>query len=160
MADKLDVFLAVCSDALKSEQAATDRLTGKAEKYLGAIGAIVGFHIVEFGALTFSGNAMQTACSIAILAGLLLLFFALTATLWSMRVQAGPGFPSSEKLQKVLAETGEDQARSRVAAIYLALRDGISEINRKRAFTIRIAGALLIAGFLVSVFGQMCLRFR
>lgn len=161
MADKLDTFLTICSDALQAEVEVMDRLTGKVEKYVAAIGVILGFHIVELGQFSFSGHAVRTAFSVAAVAGLGLLLVALVLALISMRVRAYPTFPKSCHLQRLMeADVSDDQAKVSAAQAYLDLRDAILAVNEKRASSIRISGAMLAIGFLMSFLGQLGLALK
>jgi hypothetical protein len=160
MADKIDVFISVCSDALKAEDEVKDRLAAGAEKYLGVIGVLLGFQVVKMQDLSFSGGATQLACSVAALLGLGLLFVALALILWGMRVREYPTFPESAVLKKLNAAPTYDAAGHLVANVYLDLRDSILAINEKRAATYKIAGMVLLAGVLLTVFGQVGLGLK
>src|ERR1039458_6628861 len=70
-----------------SPPARRESLRAGAEKYLAAIGVILGFHIVEMGELRFSGPAARLGCSIGVVVGLALLFAAFVVALQSMRVR-------------------------------------------------------------------------
>jgi len=159
MADKLDVLVAFCSDALKAEDQVMDRLSGRAEKYLAAVGVILGFHIVEAKALTFSGPALRAACSVSVVVGLVVLFAAFVLALQSMRIREYPTYPKTRKLEAEGGKT-DDQMKRDIAATYLALRDGILKVNEKRAFTVRFAGILLTLGFSIMVLAQLGLTFQ
>lgn len=159
MGDKLDLLLTISSDALQAEVEVMDRLSNRAEKYVAAIGVILGFHIIELGQLSFSGRAAQTVCSVGVVAGIGLLFVALATALLSMRVRNYPTFPKSDDMQLLAAAATDDQAKCSAANIYLDLRDGVLAVNNKRASTVRISGVILVAGFLMSVLGQLGLKF-
>jgi hypothetical protein len=160
MADKLDVYLAVCCDALRAEEEVKNRLSGGAEKYLAVIGLLVGFHLVEHQELSFSGGASHIACTVAAVLGWVLLFAALALVLWAMRVRDYPTYPQSSEMKRVAASATEDAAKILAANVYLDLRDGILAVNEKRASTMRIAGIVLLAGFLMSVLGQLGLGIK
>jgi len=160
MADKLDTFLAISSEALQAEEAVKDRLAGGAQKYLAVIGVILGFHVVELKELSFSGEAAHKAFLVAVLVGLGLLFVAMATVLWGMRVRRYPTFPRSNDLQRVGTAATDDEAKSLAANVYLDLRDAIKAVNEKRASTLRIAGIILLAGFVVTVLGQLGLGLK
>jgi hypothetical protein len=160
MADKLDVFLSICSDALRSEEEVKNRLSGGAEKYMAAIGLLVGFHLVEHQELTFSGGAVHIACTVAAALGWLLLFAALALVLWGMRVREYPTYPESSEMKRMVASATDDAAKLLAANVYLDLRDGILAVNEKRASIIRCAGMFLLAGFLMSIVGQLGLGIK
>jgi hypothetical protein len=160
MADKLDVFLTICSDALQAEEEAKERLTGGAEKYLVVIGVILGFHVVELKEMTFSGGGLRAGYSLVAVVGLGLLFAALVLVLLAMRVRAYPAFPKSKDLHSVVTAASDDLAKRLAANVYLDLRDGIKTVNEKRALTFKIAGYMLLAGFLLSVLGQLGLGLK
>ena len=160
MADKLDVLLTICSDAFQAEAEVMDRLSDRAEKYLAAIGVILGFHIIELGQFSFSGHAVRIACSIGAVVGLCLLLVALVMALISMRVRGYPTFPKSNYLQLLAAAGTDDQAKRSAAKVYLDLRDAILAVNEKRASTVRISGGILAIGFLMSVLGQLGLALK
>lgn len=155
MADKLDLFLTVCSDALKAEQDAMDRLTGKAEKYLATIGVILGFQAVKLQELSFSGPSVRVACSIGVLSGIGFLIAAMAVALVSMRVREYPTFPVTGELEKLALTANDDMAMSMTAKVYLALRDATLVVNEKRAALIKISGVILTIGLFLSVLGQL-----
>src|SRR5580658_5597218 len=119
MADKLDLLIAVCSDALKAEQETTDRLTGKAEKYLAAIGVVLAFQVVKVQELSFRGSLTRVMCSVSVLVGLVLLLASMATALLSMRARAGPTFPRSEDLQLLGEAKDDNDARSMAAKVYM-----------------------------------------
>jgi hypothetical protein len=155
MAEKLDLFLTLCSDALQAEETIKDRISGGFEKYLTVIGVILGFHVVELKEVSFSVSTARTIYSVAALVGMVLLFAALATVLWGMRVRKYPAFPKSKDLQSVATAATGDLAKGLAANVYLDLRDGIKAVNEKRASNLRIAGLILLAGFLMSVLGQL-----
>jgi hypothetical protein len=160
MADKFDLLVAVCSDAVRAEDQVRESLRAGAEKYLAAIGVILGFHIVEMGELRFSGPAARLGCSIGVVVGLALLFAAFVVALQSMRVREYPTYPATNDLLGISEKDTDDQAKRSVAKTYLDLRDGILEVNEKRASTVSLAGILLTLGFLISVLAQLGLKIQ
>jgi hypothetical protein len=160
MADKLDLFLTVCSEAFRAENEVMDRLTDKAQKYVAAIGIILGFHVIEMQALSFKGPAARIGLSVGMAGGIALLLLALVASLMSMRVRCYPTFPESGNLKRLATAATDDQAKHSVAGIYLDLRDAVQKVNEKRASTIRIAGVMLTLGYLMSLLGQLGLRLQ
>jgi cytochrome c-type biogenesis protein CcmH/NrfG len=155
MEDKLAVFLTVCSDALRAEDAAMDRLTGKAEKYVAAIGVILAFLTAEMQLLSFRAGCTSEIFSVLVVAGVVLLLIALAASVASMRVREYPTFSDSEYLMRLADADTDDRARRSVAKLYLELRDGIRRVNERRALTLRVAGIAFTAGYVVSLFGHL-----
>jgi len=161
MADKLDTLIAFSGEAFSAENEAIDRLTTTSEKYLTAIGVILGFHVVEMKDLKFSGDGAAVACSYVVSLGVLLVLIALVAALWSIRVRSYPTYPRTEDLLALDdALIDDDTVKRSLIDVYLRLRDGIRQTNERRAGLIQLAGYLLTAGFLVFMIGQMFLRLK
>jgi len=160
MGDKFDQYFTVCTDALHAEEAAMDRLTDRADKYLATIGVLLGFHIVEPKPLTFSGDAAHIAFSAAAAAGLVLLIAALGLMLWSMRLRTYPTFSKTVDLRELVKATSDESAKYSAAEFYLKLRDEILAINEKRASILKVAGMVLVAGFLLAAVGQLGLGLK
>jgi hypothetical protein len=159
MESKLDTFISVCSEAYRAEDQTMDRLSSKAEKYVAAVGAIFGFHIMELHGLAFRGFGVRTALSAIVLLGMALLLIALIASLLSMRLQTYATFPDSNVLAKRLDNRDtDDQAKHAIALLYLDMRDHVRNVNEKRASTITTAGWALTLGFLLSLLGQLGLK--
>ena len=137
-----------------------DRLSGKSDKCLAAIGVMLGFHIVEPGGLSFSGGVSHVAFSLVAAAGLGLLFGSLAMVLWSMRLRPYPTFSKTAELEKLAEAVSEDSAKYSAAEFYLVLRDEILELNEKRASAIKVAGVILAAGFLMTALGQLGLGLK
>ncbi len=160
MGDKFDQYFTVCTDALHAEEAAMDRLTDRADKYLATIGVLLGFHIVEPKPLTFSGDAAHIAFSGAAAAGLGLLIVALGLMLWSMRLRTYPTFSKTVDLQELAKAPSAESAKYSAAEFYLKLRDEILAINEKRASILKVAGMVLVVGFLLAAVGQLGLGLK
>lgn len=154
------MFLTVCSDALKAEQDVMDRLSGKAEKYVAAIGVVLAFQAVNLQALSFSGRPAPVICSVGVVAGIALLLAAMALALVSMRAQEYPTFPQSKHLESLALAATDDQAKSKTAKVYMALRDGILEVNEKRARLIKASGVILTVGLFLSILGQLGLALK
>jgi HAMP domain-containing protein len=91
---------------------------------------------------------------------LVLLSAALAMVLWGTRVREYPTFPVTESLHSLPNAATNDDAKKLAANTYLAVRDGIWKINEQRASNLRITGMLLLAGFLMSVIGQLGLGLK
>ena len=159
MGDKLDTLLHFSAEAAKAESDVIAQLRGTAEKHMAAVGLILGFHLVEMKDLAFCDGGSKLVFSIVSLAGVAILLVALGVALWSMRVRTYPTYPRTTDLEGLRAENiGDEQAKSQLVDVYFALRDGIRDVNERRARLLRTSGALLILGFVASVIGQFGLK--
>jgi hypothetical protein len=159
MANRLDTLVTICSEALKAENEVTNSLTTKVEKYVAAIGVIMGFHIIEIQAPHFSGGATSRACAVAVWGGIIILLAALAALLLSMRVRNYPTFPDTANMMLLASAETDDQASRSIAGVYLDLRDEVREVNQERAKRVRLGGWVLLAGYVISLAGQFGLKF-
>lgn len=160
VADRLDAFVSVSSDAFRAETAVMDRLTSRAEKYIAAIGVILAFHVVEFPTLKFKAGTFQIVSLILVVVGLVFLAVALILALHSMRLQDYVTFSTSDKLCKLDEATiNDDVVKRSVALLYLDLRDQTLAKNQARARGIIAAGYCLLGGFVLSLAGQLIVRF-
>jgi hypothetical protein len=160
MVNKLDTLLTACAEAYHAENEVISRLTATAEKYLAAIGAILGFHLVELNAINFSRLAENLGFSFVVLTGLTLLLASLGVTLWSMFIREYPTFPVTKDLAPLRdAGVSDEEAKSSLIDVYLDLRDGILRVNERRAKLVRVSGILLLLGFFMSIVGQFGMKF-
>jgi hypothetical protein len=160
MPDRLDAFVSVCSDALRAENDVMDRLTSRAEKYIAAIGVILALHVVELPGLKFRSGIWEFVSLVLVVVGLVLLSAALVLLIHSMRLQDYATYSDSKTLRKLGESTTSDEVAKRsVAFLYLDLRDQILAKNQNRARGIVAAGYLLLVGFILSLAGQIIVRF-
>ena len=137
-----------------------DRLTIRAEKYIAAIGVVLALHVVELPALKFKSGMWEIISVVLVVLGFILLSVALVLAIHGMRLQDYATFADSTSLRKLGAdETSEEVAKRSVAIMYLDLRDQILAKNQNRARGIVAAGYLLLAGFMLSLAGQIIVRF-
>lgn len=159
MSEKFDTFVSVCAEAFRAENEVVERLTSRAEKYIAAIGVILAFHVVELPTLKFTGDMWEVAAALVVISGGVLLGAALVLAIYSMRLRDYATYSDSASLRKLVEPTITDQvAKQSIAVMYLALRDQTLVVNQKRARGIIAAGYLLLAGFVLSIAGQVILR--
>ncbi len=156
--NKLNALIDLSVRALQAESEVTAQHTDKAQKYIAAIGVILGFHVVEMKDLVFTGST-KLALSAIVLAGIGVLLVAMWITLMSMRVRVYPTFPETQALDVLRSKaTSERETKERILDVYLDIRDGILKVNQQRGRLLRMSGSLLMIGFFASVVGQMALK--
>lgn len=159
MPDNLDAFVSVCVDAYRAENEITERLTGRAEKYIAAIGVIAAFHVVELPPLKFEGVMWEVASSYLLVAGMFLLSLAFVLTIHSLWLRDSATFATTADLRKLSdPTTTAELAKRSIGLMYLDIRDQILETNQRRARGIVVAGYLLFAGFGLGLVGQIIVR--
>jgi asparagine N-glycosylation enzyme membrane subunit Stt3 len=154
MATRVDLFLDQSCKAFEAEWQRCERLTGKAERYLAAVGVVVGFGLVSFDTAM---NPDQPAASYLLLASLGTLSLSFLLALLALRTRDYWSYPDEEAVVSGVLETSIDyeEAQMKLAKMYFCARDTNSEINAKRARLLAAAGFLLVTGFVLAVFNHL-----
>jgi hypothetical protein len=153
MDSKVDLLLAQSTKAFEAEWERADRLTGRAERYLGAIAVVVGFGLVNIEDVLGSEGPIGGMASgwlggasfLALLAAFLLALLALgTRDYWS--------YPGGETMVVNVAESEDYRsAVMEIVKMYFAAQEENSLINTRRAALIRWSGSALVLGFLLAI---------
>lgn len=154
---KIELVFQESEKAFNAECEREDRLTTKAEAYIGAIVVIIGFKIVNFEALEsidFSAHSLSSWLS---LVSFLLFGVGLVFALVSRRVWDYLSYPRGESLiQELRPNTiDDDSAQIMVAKMYLEAREWNAQINDRRAVMLSKSGIFIVLGFIVLVLGAI-----
>lgn len=153
MDTRIDLLLTQSTKAFEAEWERADRLTGRAEKYLGAIGVVVGFGLVNADS-AFTGVRHYYGTLSGWLGGatLLVLLTAFLLALLALGTRDYWSYPDGETIVVSVAESEDDQsAVMEVVKMYFAAQKENSLINARRATLIRLSGSALVLGFILAV---------
>ena len=158
---KLDVIFRVSEKAFSAEARHAEHLTGKAEKYVGALAAVVALQLVDLNRVTAHGTYKVMIPVWFAIGAMAALGISLILALLSMRVRKYFTYPVGKAIVDQLKAdtiTNED-AQYKIALMYFDAQKGNARINSVRAKTLSVSGALLVLGFLLAVASQLAVRF-
>lgn len=154
---KVDLVFQESEKAFLAEIGRGERITDKAEKYIGAIAIIIGFKLIDLDSLKFSGQNSQALASWIAVVSFLVLGLSLVQALLSRRVLRYYSYPRGEKLIEDLRsdELDNDMAKVKIAKMYLTARERNALINDNRAKLLSVSGILIVIGFTVAAVGHI-----
>lgn len=151
---KIDLVLEESRRAFEAEWGRKARLTGKAEKYIVAVGLIVGFELVgvprPFG---LTGPISEVIGRWLAVCSFLAMFLSFVFCLLALRTRAYRTHPRGDAIADSIKgkSISNEAAVVMVAKMYLAARGANAVINDGRAVVLSWAGALLISGLALAV---------
>lgn len=154
---KIDTIVSQSEKAFVAESARCERLTNKAEKYIAAVGAIVGFHLIEIKQLVIYGNSKEVIYTMAAISSFLFLFLALILSFIAANIYKYRSYPRGEQLINRLKDNviTDDIAKIKLAKMFLAAQETNGDINDYRAAILRSASKLIVFGFILTVIGHL-----
>jgi hypothetical protein len=150
---KIDLILQESEKAFLAESERGKTLTEKAEKYIAAIGLVVGFQLININR-SYLWSSWQSAISSSLaIVAFLTLGFSLVLALLSRRVYKYYSYPRGTTIIDELKnnEITDEAAKIKVAKMYFEAHDKNAEINDKRAKYLSIVGVLIVLGFVLAV---------
>lgn len=158
--NKIELVLQESEKAFDAECEREDRLTTKAETYIGAVVIIIGFKIIDLESLKLANYLTHPFLSW--LSAISFLFFgiSLVYALISRRVWNYLSYPRGERLIHELRPNNidDDSAKIMIAKMYLAARENNAVINDQRAGMLSISGILMVVGFIVAVLSAIATK--
>ena len=153
MDTKIDILLTLSTKAFEAEWERTDRLTGRAEKYLGAVAVVIGFGLVNADDVFSSARALYGSPSGWLgVATLLALLVAFLTALLALGTRDYWSYPDGETIVVSVARSEDDQsAAMEIVRMYFAAHKENALINARRATLIRLSGGALVLGFLLAI---------
>lgn len=151
---KVDLILEQSEKSFMTEANRTERLTGKAEKYLAVIGLLVTVGLVNIkGPFTFGGTFSEVCSTWLNSATLIAFAMGFALTVFTMRNRHYVSHPHGSTLIDELKDEKIKlyEAQIRVAMMYLEARRVNAEINTERASVLKASGVLLVLGFVFAI---------
>ncbi len=148
--NKIEIITRESEKAFLAEIGRGERLTDKAEKFVGAVALIIGLKVFNLDGTIL--NRLGLAGFLALLS-FILLGGALVLASLSRRVLEYASYPRGLTLIDDLKgdSVSDDAASIKVAKMYLNLYDHNARLNDRRAKLLALSGILLVAGFLLAV---------
>ena len=153
MMSKIELILQESEKAFLQERIRADKLGGAAEKLIGAVAVIVGFHLIETDQLTLTGNWQQVAQGWLAVSALVALMVSLLLALLSMQVQKYYSYPRGTTIIDQLKDdlVSDQAANIKIARMYLKAHDNNARINDKRAKLVFYSLAMLVIGLICAI---------
>lgn len=151
---KVELVLQESQRAFEVEWRRSESLTTKAEKYLVAVGLVIGFELIRLPPMLELTSTMHVAVAgYLALISILMLFLSFLYCLISLRTRPYLAYPRGETLINELKEEAinDDDAKIKVAKMYIAARDKNASINDSRAILLTRAGIILTGAFVLAV---------
>jgi hypothetical protein len=150
---KFDLIIQESEKAFRQERIRADNLGKAAEKLIGAVAIIIGFHLIEIDQLRLVGKWEQAVHGWFSISALVALAISLFLSLLSMQIWKYYSYPRGTTLIDELRDENisDDGAKIKIARMYLKAHDCNAGINDKRARLILISGIVLISGLLLAV---------
>ena len=157
---KVDLIMQESEKAFKAEVSRSETLTNKAEKYIAAVGLVVGFQLIDLNRLYFGSIWKQGLLDFLPLLAFFTLGAALVFALISRRVLNYLSYPRGETIINELKDNNinEDAAKIKIAKMYLTAHDKNAGINDQRAKYLSIVGVLIVIGFVLAVASHLILK--
>jgi hypothetical protein len=155
--DKNDLILQESEKAFCSEAGRRERLTGKAEKYIGAVAVVIGFRLIELHPKTTLANIQGEYYLIFSIFSFLLLGASLILSLLGMQVKGYVSYPrGTELIDKLEGDSiSDDEAKKAIASMYLRAHETNARLNDKKAKHLSYGGMLLVIGFLIAIMSYL-----
>ncbi len=154
---KLTVIKEAAEKAFDAERDRTDYHISKAEKFIAAITLVMAFQVHEAKDLV-----KETPFTVPVCISLGLLALSLFFTLLAMRIRRFIGYSAGTELKELLEdqEADDQKAGQELADVLIEARDHNAGLNDRNATLLRIAGWLLLAGFLLVIGIQIAAVFK
>ena len=149
--------------AFEAEVQRSERLTGKAEKYLGGIAIVTGFASVQMDDLLNASGQLPGNVLWILGPGFLALALSLLLSLLGLSTKDYWGYPDGEVIVAGLdASRDSEEMTLKLSKMYFAAHSHNAAINTGRSVLLRWSGYFLVAGFalvLLTVASQVLLRY-
>lgn len=150
---KIELLLEEGRRAFETEWGRKARLSAKAEKYMVAVGLILGFGLVRIhDRFALTGPASDVLGSWLAVGSLLAMSFSFSLCLLALRTRTYRSYPRGNAIADSIKDksVSDEAAMVMLAKMYLTARDANVKVNDRRAVLASWAGMLLISGFVLA----------
>jgi len=155
--DKIDLILQESEKAYQQDRTRAKSLGKAAEKLIGAVAVIMGFHLIEIERLSLFGAWQPAIHGWFSIIALLALGSSLCLSLISMQTWKYYAYPRGTTLIDELKDdsVSDEGAKIKVSCMYLEAHDINAGINDKRARLVFASGLVLVSGLVLIVIGYV-----
>lgn len=155
---KLDIILEQCEKAFSAQTERGKRLTDKADKYVAAIGLIIGFQLLNLKKINFSEANIEIVSVIASILGFVGLVISIILAFISTTKLNYSSYPNKrcQWNTKVFDENlVEDTVKYNLSDMYIEASISNASINNRRSCELKWSGGFLIGGFILVSIGYI-----
>ncbi len=149
---KVEIVFQECEKVFLAEGDRTKSLGGKAEKLIAAVGAIMGFKLIEIEKVIPLAHWQIVYLAVSISA-FVILGISLILALWSLSTRNYEGYPRGNELIDELKgqQITADMARGKIAGMYLLASENNASINDEKAKLLGFCVFLMVLGFALAI---------
>lgn len=159
--NKVDLIYKESEKAFSYEEQRTRDLSSKAERYIAATSALLGFQLSAAGTpFAFTGTAVDIIASFLAVVSVIFLLATIAVVIFTHKIHSYKSYPRSMALIEQLESNkiSDVEAKIKLSKMYLNNYTDNAVINDNRANHLQQSLYLLLIGFLLVMFSNLLFR--